>query len=64
MKKTTIIAISIILGVTFGNIAGLIIGSIFFKENLGIGLVLGNSLGVSSGLLVGIIINLINKNKS
>ena len=44
MKKSTIIALSIIFGVAFGNISGLIIGSIFFKENLGIGLVIGNSL--------------------
>ncbi len=52
MKKSTIIALPIIFGVAFGNISGLIISSIFFKENLGIGLVIGNSLGISLGLII------------
>ncbi|MCD7723461.1 MAG: hypothetical protein LUH82_05870 [Clostridiales bacterium] len=36
---------------------GLLIGIIFFEENIGIGLVIGNTLGISLGLLVGLVIN-------
>ncbi|MCD7831162.1 MAG: hypothetical protein LUI01_02680, partial [Firmicutes bacterium] len=57
MKKSNTLAISLLFGVAFGNIIGLLLGIIFFEENLGIGLVIGNSLGISLGLLVGLVIN-------
>lgn len=54
--KNNIIATCLILGVIFGNAIGLLIGTIFLKENIGIGLLIGNIAGAIIGLLAGAIL--------
>lgn len=57
--KNNIIATCLIFGVTFGNGIGLLIGAVFLKENIGIGLLIGNIAGIVLGLLAGAILKTI-----
>lgn len=64
MKKNNeknFIPISLMFGVSLGNAIGLIVGTLFLEENIGVGLVIGNAIGVSLGLAIGALINYFKK---
>lgn len=62
-KNSTVIPFGILFGIAFGNIAGIFIGLLFTKSNMGIGLLIGNAAGIILGFICGCAIDYIKKRK-
>lgn len=62
-KNHTVIPLVMLFGIAFGNIAGIFIGLLFTKSNVGIGLLFGNVAGIILGLICGCVIDYVRRNK-
>lgn len=62
-KNGTMIPLAVLFGIAFGNIAGLLIGIFFIKDNIGIGMLIGNVAGIIAGMLLGSIMDCVKMRK-